>query len=128
VNLEIWSSTSQDSSDHLKSFFPSWSAKNVRNDEYNLKQPVWVSDLHFLDEQRRPLDLGFLIAICTRFHQVAPFYSASLTIQVRVYDTRLSRRPILNVEIGSSPIVSMVLGVNDKFVSKVPCTDSPIVK
>jgi len=104
VNLEIWSSTSQGSSNYLKSFFPSWSAKNVRNDEYNLKQPVWVSDLQFLDEQLRAPDLGFLVAICTRFHQV------------RVYDTRLSRRPIVNIEIGSSPLVSMVLGASDSEV------------
>jgi hypothetical protein len=69
VNLEIWNSSSGPSH-HLRSFLPIWSAKNVRNDEYNLKQPIWISDLHFLDEQHRPLDLGFLVAVCTRFHQV----------------------------------------------------------
>lgn len=69
MNLEIWSSSSG-LSHHLRSFLPIWSAKNVRNDEYNLKQPIWISDLHFLDEQHRPLDLGFLVAVCTRFHQV----------------------------------------------------------
>jgi hypothetical protein len=48
-----------------------WKAKNVRNDEYNLTQPVWISDLQFLDGKSRPLEVGFSIVICTRFHQVS---------------------------------------------------------
>ena len=70
VNLEIWRPISQESSNQLDVFFPLWGAKNVRNDEFNLKQPIWISDLQFLDEQQRPPDQGYLIAVCTRFHQV----------------------------------------------------------
>jgi len=88
----------------LPTLHPLWRAKNVRNDEYNLTQPVWISDLHFLDEQRRGHDAGYRVVVCTRFYQI------------RVYDTSISRRPIINVEVGSSPIVSMTLGWNDSEV------------
>src|SRR5271154_1685142 len=40
-----------------------------------------------------------------------------MSLQVRMYDPRLSRRPVVNVEIGSSPLVSMVLGANDRLFS-----------
>jgi len=66
VNLEIWTAASED----LRSFSSAWAAKNLQNDEYGLRQPVWISDLQFLDEQRRSQDLGYLVVVCTRFHQV----------------------------------------------------------
>lgn len=74
VDLEIWRTTSETSPGDFISFTRFWNAKNVRNDEYNLKQPVWISDLRFLDEEQRPFDRGFRLATCTRFHQVCPCY------------------------------------------------------
>ena len=70
VNLEIWRTPPKGSPSEFISFSRFWNAKNVRNDEYNLKQPVWISDLRFLDEDRRSIDQGFRIATCTRFHEV----------------------------------------------------------
>jgi hypothetical protein len=70
VDLEIWRTATETSLGEFISFTRFWNAKNVRNDEYNLKQPVWISDLRFLDEERRSLTQGFRIATCTRFHQV----------------------------------------------------------
>jgi hypothetical protein len=67
VNLEIWRSPADE---HLAAFELEYVAKNVANDEYNLKQPVWISDLCFLDDECKPLSAGYMIACCTRFHQV----------------------------------------------------------
>jgi hypothetical protein len=67
VNLEIWRSPADE---HLAAFELEYVAKNVANDEYNLKQPVWISDLCFLDDDCKPLSEGYMIACCTRFHQV----------------------------------------------------------
>jgi hypothetical protein len=67
VNLEIWRSPADE---HLAAFELEYVAKNVANDEYNLKQPVWISDLCFLDDGCKPLSEGYMIACCTRFHQV----------------------------------------------------------
>jgi hypothetical protein len=70
VDLEIWRPATFEFADKLPTLQPWWQAKNVCNDEYNLRQPVWISDLHFLDEQRRDHDAGYRVVVCTRFHQV----------------------------------------------------------
>jgi hypothetical protein len=76
VNLELWRSPSEE---HLTAIELEWFAKNVANDEYNLKQPVWISDLCFLDDECRPPSEGYTIACCTRFHQVLLVFWTSLT-------------------------------------------------
>lgn len=111
VNLEIWKSPADQ---HLAAFELEYVAKNVANDEYNLKQPVWISDLCFLDDECKPLSEGYMIACCTRFHQVCSSVDLSDVLQIRVYNTLVSRRPILNVDVGTSPLVSMTLGKNDR--------------
>jgi hypothetical protein len=71
IKLEIRRS---ESPSQLEAFSKLWSAKNLSNDEYNLEQPIWISDLQFLDEKRLPEEGGFQIAVCTRYHQVSiPF-------------------------------------------------------
>jgi hypothetical protein len=70
LDLEIWQPATTGDSE-FQTLHPSWIAKNVKNDQYNLKHPVWISDLHFLDDQRRPRDSGFMIVVSTRFHQVS---------------------------------------------------------
>jgi len=67
-NLEIWRSNSPNIGEWISDFNQVWTAKNVRNDEYDLKQPVWISDLQFLDSEQEAE--GYKIVVCTRFHQV----------------------------------------------------------
>ena len=67
LNLEIWRSPPDE---NLTAFELEYVAKNVANDEYNLKQPIWISDLCFLDDGCKSLSEGYMIACCTRFHQV----------------------------------------------------------
>eukprot|EP00003_Mantamonas_plastica_P010830 TRINITY_DN2031_c0_g1_i3.p1 TRINITY_DN2031_c0_g1~~TRINITY_DN2031_c0_g1_i3.p1 ORF type:complete len:538 (+),score=226.88 TRINITY_DN2031_c0_g1_i3:55-1614(+) len=59
-----------------------WKAKNVPHDFLDLRVPVWVTDLQFIPNHLHK------IIITTGYHQI------------RVYDTTLKRRPILNVEVG----------------------------
>ncbi len=79
----------------FQNFRPTWKAKNVKNDELDLRVPVWVSDVQFLQCST----VGRYKIVCvTRFHQV------------RIYDTQMARRPIMSVEVGEYPISSMILG------------------
>ncbi|KAL1915762.1 uncharacterized protein VTP21DRAFT_6521 [Calcarisporiella thermophila] len=80
-----------------------WKAKNVKNDFLDLRVPVWIVDLQFVSSD------GNKIAIATQYHQI------------RVYDIQVARRPILNVEIGEHPFLS--LGVNKNY-SELVCSDT----
>ncbi|KAK9460354.1 uncharacterized protein V1516DRAFT_676403 [Lipomyces oligophaga] len=76
-----------------------WRAKNVRNDSLDLRVPVWVSDIRFLDIDRvgdARSEYDFRVAITTRFGHV------------RLYETRISRKPIMNVEVGEHPLTALV--------------------
>lgn len=72
MDLEIWGPSQSTAQTTPTSFNAMWKAKNVRNDEFNLKQPIWISDLQFLEVQRRPQGLGYKLVVVTRFHQVIP--------------------------------------------------------
>lgn len=70
-------------------------AKNVKNDYLDLRVPVWITDLTFINDE------ATRIAIGTHYHQI------------RVYDTKAARRPVLDVEIGKTPIKRISVGIND---------------
>ncbi|KAF9907335.1 WD repeat-containing protein 74 [Lobosporangium transversale] len=71
-------------------------AKNVKNDHLDLRVPIWNTDFQFLS----PINIS-RIAVGTRYHQI------------RVYDTKSgARRPVVDVEIGSMPVVAMANGPN----------------
>ena len=79
MDLEIWGPSESTFKNTDPGFDTMWKAKNVRNDEYNLKQPIWISDLQFLDEQKRSQSLGYKLAVITRFHQVEVSHDIRLT-------------------------------------------------
>ena len=68
-----------------------WGAKNVRHDNLNLREPVWVSAVHFLNSrasEAAPAPLASDGAGGWRL------IAATKHKQVRVYDTRVQRRPV----------------------------------
>ncbi|KAI8146937.1 WD40-repeat-containing domain protein [Fennellomyces sp. T-0311] len=69
-------------------------AKNVRNDFLDLRVPVWIHDLQFLNED------GTRIVTATHYHQI------------RVYDTKKQRRPVSDYEIGKNPLLTLQVGVD----------------
>lgn len=69
-------------------------AKNVKNDFLDLQQPVWIHDLQFMNQE------ATVVAVSTHYHQL------------RVYDTKQARRPILNKEIGKQPIKVLSVGTD----------------
>ncbi|OUM60874.1 hypothetical protein PIROE2DRAFT_13284 [Piromyces sp. E2] len=71
---------------------PIFTAKNVKHDFLNLRVPVWVTCMQWLDDNDTTK-----IIIGTGHHHI------------RVYDTKKARRPILSVEIGEYPIRSLTL-------------------
>lgn len=73
MDLEIWGPSQPTAQGTPTNFDAMWKAKNVRNDEYNLKQPIWISDLQFLEVQRGSESLGYKLVVVTRFHQVPPW-------------------------------------------------------
>ncbi|ODV88447.1 hypothetical protein CANCADRAFT_46332 [Tortispora caseinolytica NRRL Y-17796] len=87
----------------LESGVSRFKAKNVKNDELDLRVPVWVSDIQFLDINR-PASEGYRIAISTRYGQI------------RIYETNVSRRPIRDVEASEYPIVALTIGLADDYL------------
>ena len=63
-------------------------AKNVRHDKLDHRVPVWITDLQFIEESK--------IVTGTRYHQV------------RLYDTRAQRRPVIDVLHGEDPINCLI--------------------
>jgi ribosome biogenesis protein NSA1 len=79
-------------------------AKNVKNDHLDLRVPVWNTDLQFLNQ----FDIT-RIAVGTRHHQI------------RVYDTKGARRPAVDAEVGTMPVVALA---NGKDASEVVFSDT----
>ncbi|KAF8922763.1 WD40-repeat-containing domain protein [Dissophora ornata] len=80
-------------------------AKNVKNDNLDLRVPVWNTDLQFLSQYDHSR-----IAVGTRHHQI------------RVYDTKNgARRPVVDKEVGDMPVVAFS---NGKDASEVVFSDT----
>ncbi|TPX59814.1 hypothetical protein PhCBS80983_g02190 [Powellomyces hirtus] len=82
-----------------------WTAKNVKNDFLNIRVPVWITEILFLDSSETRIMTG------TGHHQI------------RVYDTAKARRPIININVGTHPIraiaASHVENAEDEIVKAV---------
>lgn len=65
-------------------------AKNVRNDWLNLRVPIWVLGAEFIPESDK-------IVTCTGHHQV------------RVYDPKVQRRPVMDMTFDEYPITAISL-------------------
>ncbi|KAI9141854.1 WD40-repeat-containing domain protein [Paraphysoderma sedebokerense] len=68
-----------------------WKAKNVKNDMLDLRQPVHITTMGLINND------GTEIVVGTQYHQI------------RLYDTKRARRPVLNVEHGEFPIRRLVV-------------------
>ncbi|OLY83597.1 Ribosome biogenesis protein NSA1 [Smittium mucronatum] len=69
-------------------------AKNVDHDELGLRQPVWVTDIQFLNSGTADTTK---VAISTGYGQI------------RIYDTNASKQPIHNYEILTNPITNFAI-------------------
>lgn len=79
---------------------PIWQAKNVKNDDLDLRVPVWISDLAFLPAlaTSQPSSVKDLrIVTSTRFQQL------------RIYETKRARRPTTSAELCQQPISQFLL-------------------
>ncbi|XP_035206181.1 WD repeat-containing protein 74-like [Stegodyphus dumicola] len=72
---------------------PIFKAKNVPNDFLDLRVPVWVTDMKFKPDDK--------IVTCTRHHQI------------RLYDPKAQRRPVINMEFEKYPLISLSLAHNE---------------
>jgi len=77
---------------------PVFAAKNVRNDFLNLRVPVWVTAAQFLKDSENEIVVG------TGNHTV------------RTYDTRVKRRPVLDVTYHEHPITAISVTNDNKTV------------
>lgn len=79
---------------------PVFTAKNVRNDSLDLRQPVWVSALDFIQGEENKIVVG------TGYHKI------------QIYDTRKQRRPVEEMDWDEYPItaISMTADGNDLIV------------
>ncbi|KAI7902667.1 uncharacterized protein BX663DRAFT_552074 [Cokeromyces recurvatus] len=73
-------------------------AKNVKNDFLDLRQPIWIHDLQFVNKEATQ------VALVTHYHQF------------RLYDTKAARRPIKNIEIGKQPFKRLSVGIDYNHV------------
>ncbi|RIA86705.1 WD40-repeat-containing domain protein [Glomus cerebriforme] len=68
-----------------------WMSKNVSHDYLDLRVPVWITDLQFLNDQET-------------------------TKLIRIYDTKVKRRPVSDFNIGDNPVVSLIVGRNSNEI------------
>eukprot|EP00123_Amoebidium_parasiticum_P015023 comp22746_c3_seq1/m.35478 comp22746_c3_seq1/g.35478 ORF comp22746_c3_seq1/g.35478 comp22746_c3_seq1/m.35478 type:complete len:397 (-) comp22746_c3_seq1:93-1283(-) len=71
---------------------PIFKAKNVSNDEVDLRVPVFVTDLHFI-----PGTDGSQIAVTTGHYHI------------RLYDTRAQKKPVFSTTFGEHPIMCLAV-------------------
>ena len=69
---------------------PYWQAKNVKNDKLDLRVPVWITELQWVNNDQEQLWTG------TGYHHI------------RHYDTK-QRRPTVSFTLGEHPIKAMAL-------------------
>ena len=74
------------------------SRQQVPNDFLDLQVPIWVTDLGFLPGQGSQSR----IAVGTGYHQV------------RLYDTKTQRRPVLSFDFEESPISALSVTDDEK--------------
>ncbi|RMX58556.1 hypothetical protein pdam_00020103 [Pocillopora damicornis] len=79
---------------------PTFRAKNVPNDFLDLQVPIWVCDLGFLPSQGSHSK----VVVGTGYHQV------------RLYDTKAQRRPVLSFDFGESPISALAVTDDENVV------------
>ncbi|KAJ3080003.1 WD repeat-containing protein 74 [Quaeritorhiza haematococci] len=89
----------QQTSTPITTLTPTWKAKNVKNNFLDLRQPVWVTDLQFLSKTD-----ATKVIIGTGYHQI------------RLYDTKAARRPVVNVEYGEYPVRAVAVCPNEREV------------
>lgn len=70
----------------------------VPNDFLDLQVPIWVCDLGFLPSQGSHSK----VVVGTGYHQV------------RLYDTKAQRRPVLSLDFGESPISALAVTDDEK--------------
>ncbi|XP_022310848.2 WD repeat-containing protein 74-like [Crassostrea virginica] len=74
---------------------PKFTAKNVKNDWLNLRVPVWVTCARFVPNSEK-------------------IYTATGHHQVRLYDTKAQRRPVLDMSFDEYPITALSLCPKDE--------------
>ncbi|KAJ2080744.1 Ribosome biogenesis protein nsa1 (NOP7-associated protein 1) [Coemansia sp. RSA 988] len=67
---------------------PLFKSKNVGNDNLDLRMPVWITDIQFMDDNAS----APLIAVSTGHRQI------------RIYDAKTQQRPVQNWEVSKHPI------------------------
>ncbi|CAG8708495.1 14667_t:CDS:2 [Dentiscutata erythropus] len=76
-----------------------WNGKNIKSDFADLRVPIWITDIQFLDEQNTTK-----ILTGTKYHQI------------RLYDVKTQRRPVFEASVGHKAVVSLIVGRNKNEV------------
>ena len=77
-----------------------FTARNVRNDYLDLRVPIWITGILFLQSKSK----GYQFITTTRYGQM------------RLYDTVHGRRPILDRKLCDSPIISLNHGETEEEI------------
>ncbi|KAI9208725.1 WD40-repeat-containing domain protein [Polychytrium aggregatum] len=85
---------------------PIWKSKNVKNDFLDLRVPVWNTDIQWCT----PSDTTKFV-VGTGHHQI------------RLYDTKAARRPVISKEVGEHPVRALALAENGQEVILSDTTD-----
>ncbi|KAL0273980.1 UNVERIFIED_CONTAM: hypothetical protein PYX00_006528 [Menopon gallinae] len=81
-----------------------FNARNVKKDMLELEVPIWVSDVQYIP------DTEYQLATCTKYGQV------------RLYDTRAQRRPVLDVQLPNQSLNTLVTCSNNNHIVTGSCT------
>ncbi|KAJ3193546.1 hypothetical protein HK101_004649 [Irineochytrium annulatum] len=101
-DLCVWDLEGRDAEGMLQ---PTWKAKNVKNNYLDLRVPIHITDLQFLDT-----------------HNPKPTRIATISLHryVRLYDlTAQGKRPLMSIELGENPLklLTVVPGSTEGIVT-----------
>ena len=81
-----------------------WHAENVPNDKLDLRVPIWITDIAFLDPERDSISTGAKFATGTGYKHV------------RLYDTNKSAQPIVSLDVGEFRVTRIQRSKSDHSI------------
>jgi len=75
-----------------------WAAKNVAQDKLDLRVPIWITDIQFFNSNLNKI-------VCSTAHK-----------EIRVYDIKAQRRPVINSVIGTNCINTIAVCADENIL------------
>ncbi len=112
-DVTIFSLFEPDSKKNINEFkyIQKWIGKNVKNDRLDLRVPIWITNIKFINLNNDFLKNGWELITTTHYGQI------------RGYNTKTSRKPIYSVQVSKFPFTDITNLLNE---DEIICSDTHI--